>query len=247
MALNKLDLGSSTCVMSFGDAVELVKPLDVAWDAPMLLSLLSSVGTSEALSSMDADGVAAAAAMLASSSSRGHSLLMVFTDGYGTRGLRLSATLTDIAASTGVRIVAIGIGSEPSAKGNGLVQSYAHWLVCSSPSSFPAALQAWANAYHGVESAATTVQADSSVYFASELMSAAVDGVACIDDVYDRKHGSYFLDLDAQLNAERRVFVRQGGKESGGGILQLDVAFLMDCTYVPVTLECKCVRVGCCD
>ncbi len=36
-------------------------------------------------------------------------------------------------------------------------------------------------------------------------------------------------DLDSQLNAERRVFVKEG-KESGRGEIAIDIAFLMDCT-----------------
>jgi hypothetical protein len=36
--------------------------------------------------------------------------------------------------------------------------------------------------------------------------------------------------LDAQLNAERRVFVRDG-RESGRGVQEIDICFLLDCTY----------------
>jgi hypothetical protein len=36
--------------------------------------------------------------------------------------------------------------------------------------------------------------------------------------------------LDSQLNAERRVFVKEG-RESGRGVQEIDIAFLLDCTY----------------
>jgi hypothetical protein len=36
-------------------------------------------------------------------------------------------------------------------------------------------------------------------------------------------------DLDSRLNAERRVFVKEG-RESGRGVVEIDIAFLMDCT-----------------
>ncbi len=44
-------------------------------------------------------------------------------------------------------------------------------------------------------------------------------------------HRRLLQDLDSQLNAERRVFVKEG-KESGRGEVAIDIAFLMDCTYV---------------
>jgi hypothetical protein len=40
--------------------------------------------------------------------------------------------------------------------------------------------------------------------------------------------------LDAQLNAERRVFVKEG-KESGRGAQEIDICFLLDCTYAQAT------------
>ncbi len=40
-----------------------------------------------------------------------------------------------------------------------------------------------------------------------------------------------YQSLDAQLNAERRVFVKDG-KESGRGVQEIDICFLLDCTYV---------------
>jgi hypothetical protein len=154
-------------------------------------------------------------------------------DGYGSRGLRLTSTLASVAKS-GATVVAFNVGGESDVKSNGLAHSYAHWAVCTSHLSFPAALQAWASSFRGIDSSNASGKPDSSGFAAAELMSAG----EAIEDVWDKKYGGFFTNLDAQLNEERRVFVKDGGKESGGGVIEIDIAFVMDCTYVELARGC---------
>ncbi len=79
MALARMGLAQSTCILSFGETVELVKPYNHPFDDAMILSLLSTVRSAESLASMDADGISAAAAVLAKHSGFGPSFIMVFS------------------------------------------------------------------------------------------------------------------------------------------------------------------------
>ena len=231
MALNRMGLAQSTCILSFGESIELVKPYSAPFDDSMMLSLLSTVRSAESLASLDADGIAAAAAMLTAHSGFGPSFMLVFSDGYGSRGLKLTATLANVA-KMGINVVAISVGGDSDVKSNGLAHSYANWTVCTSHLSYPSALQAWASCFRGVDAGGATGKPDSSGFAAAELMSAGEEGCTSIEEVWDKKYGGFFTNLDAQLNEERRVFVKDGGKESGGGVVKIDLCFVMDCTYV---------------
>jgi hypothetical protein len=113
-------------VWSAGESVELVKPLRSKLDDVAVMSLLASLQSADALASMDAEGLAAASALLSGDPSTGPTLVMAFTDGYGSCGLRLTATLAQMARQ-GTDVVAINVGGESDVKANGLSHSYAHW------------------------------------------------------------------------------------------------------------------------
>lgn len=229
MALKAMDLDVNTCVVVFGDVVEIVKPCGQAWDSRHAMSLLTTLSSFEANLSLDADGIAVASALLeATATGRGPSFVFAFTDGYGNRGLRLTATLAQVA-SRGTTVVGVGVGGDGTQHGNGLAHSFAHWVVCNRLSALPAALRAWGNAFHGVD-ALVGPAPDPAGFAAAEFMSHTLDGVKSMDDVWEKEHGGYFKSLDAQLNEQRMVFVKPGGKESGGGCIEIDIAFLMDCT-----------------
>jgi len=227
MALKAMELDINTCIVVFGEVVEVVKPCGVAWDGRYALNLFATLSSFEASASMDADGVATAAAMLMACGGRGPAYMMVFSDGYGSRGLRLTATLAD-ALAKGITVVGVAVGGDGTPNGNGLSHSYGHWVVCNRVSALPAAFQAWGNALHGLDSGPTPA-GDQGGFAAAELMSAHGD-VTRMDQVWEEKYSGYFKELDKQLNEQRTVFVRPGGKESGGGIVEIDIAFLMDCT-----------------
>jgi hypothetical protein len=106
--------------------VELVKPLRERLSEPVILSLLTAVRNADSLASLDADGLAAAAAILQDDAGRGPSFILVFTDGYGSCGLRLTSTLAALAR-VGTTVVAINVGGESDMKANGLAHCYAHW------------------------------------------------------------------------------------------------------------------------
>jgi len=89
-------------------------------------------------------------------------------------------------------------------------------------------MQAWANVYHGEDSSGGAGRPDSAGFATTELVSAPAEGLS-IEDVWDKKYSGFFKDLDSQLNAERRVFVKEG-KESGRGEVDVDMTFVMDCT-----------------
>jgi hypothetical protein len=97
-------------------------------DEVAMLSLLSSLQSADALASMDAEGLAAASALLSSDSSAGPTLVIAFTDGYGSCGLRLTATLAQLSRQ-GTDVVAVNVGGESDVKANGLSHSFAHWYV----------------------------------------------------------------------------------------------------------------------
>jgi hypothetical protein len=106
--------------------VELVKPLREKLSEPVMLSLLTAVRNADSLASLDADGLAAAAAILQDDAGHGPSFILVFTDGYGSCGLRLTSTLAALARA-GTTVVAINVGGESDMKANGLAHCFAHW------------------------------------------------------------------------------------------------------------------------
>jgi hypothetical protein len=64
-------------------------------------------------------------------------------------------------------------------------------MVCTSHLAFPRAMQAWAGVLHGMDCPGSTGRPDSSVFIATELMSAADSGLS-IDDVWDKKYEGFF-------------------------------------------------------
>ncbi len=108
--------------------MELVKPLRDRLTEPVMLSLLTAVRSADSLASLDADGLAAAAVLLQEDPGHGPSFILVFTDGYGSCGLRLTSTLARLSRQ-GTAVVAINVGGESDMKANGLAHCYAHWWV----------------------------------------------------------------------------------------------------------------------
>lgn len=227
MALKALDLDSNTCIVAFGDTVEIVKPCGVSWDLEgrYAMSLLATLSSMDDSATLDADGIAVAASLLRGGS-RGPSFIFVFSDGYGCRGLRLTATLSDLAGK-GITVAGISVGSDGTQYGHGLSTSYAHWLACNRVSLLPSAIKAWGNTLRGLDSGASTAPDAAG---AMSGMTVGDASAAEVNRVMATDHGVFFKNLDAQLNEQRTVFVTPGGTESGGGVVEIDVAFLMDCT-----------------
>jgi hypothetical protein len=63
--------------------------------------------------------------------------------------------------------------------------------VCTSHLSFPKAMQAWANAYHGEDSSGGAGRPDSAVFATTELVGAPAEGVS-IEDVWEKRYSGFF-------------------------------------------------------
>jgi hypothetical protein len=113
-------------MLAAGETVEIVKPMRTKFDEVAMLSLLLALQSADGLATMDAEGLAAAASLLSEDPSAGPSLVLAFTDGYGSCGLRLTATLAQLSHQ-GIDVVAVNVGGESDIKSNGLSHSYAHW------------------------------------------------------------------------------------------------------------------------
>mmetsp|Transcript_21172 Transcript_21172/g.45964 ORF Transcript_21172/g.45964 Transcript_21172/m.45964 type:complete len:580 (+) Transcript_21172:3227-4966(+) len=137
-ALIKLNM-KNFLVLTFGTDVRLIKSDVDDWNEVAMLRVLSEIHPSkfQQSCSLATDAVESAVDLLCTARGGGDMVAFVLTDGYGTRGIRLSQALVR-AEEVGVKVIGVGMGYEDT----GVHSSYQHWVTAVDTSALPEALRA---------------------------------------------------------------------------------------------------------
>jgi hypothetical protein len=242
-ALERMRL-TNFSIATFGEEVSVIKAADTPWNAACKHSLLSRVNQNRMLemSSLDSDGVHHAVDLLCSANGAGPMICFVFTDGYGSRGVRLSRELLR-ANSLGVMVVGVSMGVEETF----VSSSYQHWINAVNAGSLGDGV-AMLFRGDGVGSSrdAHTKRAFKCV---SQSDDDPTSGANTLDEIW-AKHTPYYDDVKQRLAQDRTLSLntRTTGTGSGGtnGETSVDVCFVMDCTGSMSSWIDACKRKVCC-
>eukprot|EP00936_MAST-01D_sp_MAST-1D-sp1_P000071 g71.t1 len=203
-------------VVLFGEVTMVIKREDQPWDPRAIFALLTNLRFQDCRSD-DAHGVLAAKLLLEQGT--GEKKMFVITDGYGTSGLELTRQLED-AESEGIDVVAIAVGQDKS----NVARTYANWIECLLPRDLPKAFRAL-YAADSEETAEADEDDDDGAPPPGMGDGEAGKGRAIMDNLWDRRDQDLtFMD---ELKREREVKLTAG---SGNSNLDLDIAFVVDCT-----------------
>jgi hypothetical protein len=224
-ALERMKL-TNFSVATFGEEVCLIKADDTPWNAACKHLLLSRITQSKMveMSSLDSDGVHHAVDVLTSSKGSGPTICFVFTDGYGSRGVKLSRELIR-ANSLGVMIVGVSLGVDDSF----VSSSYQHWVNAVNAGALGEGIAKLFRG-DGVGSSrdSHTKRAYRCVLEGQEELTSSPDAVTQIWST----HTTYFDDVKQKLAQDRTLHLHTRTVGPGGtsGQASVDVCFVMDCT-----------------
>jgi hypothetical protein len=228
LAFQALDLERHLSVITFGSTVGLVKPPNVPLTDSVLAKLLSLQDSFHEDSSLDADGLAAASALLNSHAPGVESVVLVLTDGFGTRGLYRTQAILDLNAS-GARVLGIQVGG--SVRDPGLMSGFQDWVACTDPQLLPKAIEDWYVDNVSAQFAAAPARSQQMNALQDMLSSTKTELSSEIARMFDTDKMSFFANLTRQFDEQRVLFVDDtGGRESGAGVMTIDVCFALDCT-----------------
>jgi hypothetical protein len=223
-ALERMQL-TDFSVATFGEEVTVIKADDTPWNAACKHTLLARVSQHRMveMSSLDSDGVHHAVDLLCASKGAGPMMCFVFTDGYGSRGVRLSRELMR-ANSLGVMVVGVSMGVEDSF----VSSSYQHWINAVNVGSLGDGV---AKLFRG-DGTGSSRDAHTKRAFRCVLQSDGDGDGATLSDVWST-HVSYYDDVKQRLAQDRTLHLHTrtvGAGGAGGGHTSVDVCFVMDCT-----------------
>ena len=217
-ALKQMNLESFTLLL-FGDDFFPVKLADVMWEDVSIAAFISLVKQRHEPATKDADALLLAERLLDRSDCRGAKKIIVLTDGYGSTGIRLAASLQKLEES-GIDVLAIDVGAELSF----VKKCYNKWITAALPQLVPDALasvmdKVEISRLHESSAAATT---DEGVAMAMLLGNQSRMEELLVDQE------CLFPELQKMLKAKKEFLKDRDG--SGPSSFSIDICFVMDCT-----------------
>eukprot|EP00467_Chlorarachnion_reptans_P010801 CAMPEP_0114502740 /NCGR_PEP_ID=MMETSP0109-20121206/9264_1 /TAXON_ID=29199 /ORGANISM="Chlorarachnion reptans, Strain CCCM449" /LENGTH=7408 /DNA_ID=CAMNT_0001680699 /DNA_START=96 /DNA_END=22323 /DNA_ORIENTATION=+ len=114
-------------VVFFGMGTTIIKRCEDDWGAATMAIFFASLNF-RSKASMDANAVRVGSIMLRQSTNPGPKQMYVFTDGYGSTGLKLTEAIAS-ASKDGIEVIGIGIGLDNVAVDGW----YQKWMTCATP------------------------------------------------------------------------------------------------------------------
>eukprot|EP00735_Rhodelphis_limneticus_P003155 TRINITY_DN1444_c0_g1::TRINITY_DN1444_c0_g1_i2::g.27153::m.27153 TRINITY_DN1444_c0_g1::TRINITY_DN1444_c0_g1_i2::g.27153 ORF type:complete len:882 (+),score=100.96,sp/Q6B9X6/VWKA_DICDI/34.33/1e-12,VWA_2/PF13519.1/1.5e+04,VWA_2/PF13519.1/1.5e-06,VWA_2/PF13519.1/1.7e+03,VWA_2/PF13519.1/1.7e-08,VWA_2/PF13519.1/1.1e-21,VWA/PF00092.23/1.1e-05,VWA/PF00092.23/0.14,VWA/PF00092.23/2.8e-16,VWA_3/PF13768.1/0.029,VWA_3/PF13768.1/0.11,VWA_3/PF13768.1/0.0011,vWA-TerF-like/PF10138.4/4.4,vWA-TerF-like/PF10138.4/ len=220
MALNRIGIENFSLVL-FGDGVRIIKLEEQPWDGACIFTFLSNLRFDRDVATMDADGINVCLDLLARTNVRGPKSIFVFTDGFSTSGLRLTAAL-DRAEKEDVEVIALGVGFDQTF----VSKCYGKYITAALPSAVPLALKAL---FEKQECENQDVWSD--------MLPTLATGAENIASILD-KAKAVFPGLLDELHKERISTIIPGSRASD---VTVDICFVLDCTgsMAPFFSACK--------
>lgn len=216
-------VGVEFSIITFGNYVRVLKLGQDEWNPLMAWMVLSQLRFDDP-ATMDADAVYCALDLLMSA--RGPKKVFMFTDGFGTSGLRLTAALRK-AENDNVQVIGVSVGLDKFHVGS----CYQHWIECALPKYLPDALRALFEQEDDLDKTSP----DNLWYkqFLQQRARIGSDGRPepdmSIDDIINAHTNAFETSLIDELRKERETELsidRSVDDES----LSVDIAFLLDIT-----------------
>ncbi|KAK3259693.1 hypothetical protein CYMTET_31322 [Cymbomonas tetramitiformis] len=215
--------GVAFAVMTFADHVQVVKTLEMPFDAAtkhLMLSALSPLvagaGPQQQAQSMDGDAVRCA--VEAVRGVRGPKKVFVLTDGYGTMGTLKHALRW--AEQLQVEIVGMAVGLDASF----VPSCYQHWVAAADPSFMPQALRLRCDSRSTSDPAAVIPGGHMKQW---QHLAAIVGNDLSVEEILEQRQQA-FPNLGAQLRQERELKLVSG--QQGVDCLSCDIMFVLDVT-----------------
>ena len=212
-------------VLTFGEKVRVLKTEVQPWDAAAMYVLLRQVKCKQ-YATRDAVAVELGTLLLRLSAARGPKKLFVFTDGYSSQGMRLTAALK-AANEADVEVTGISVGFDRSF----VAGCYQRWVTAALPSALPEALsQLYQVDDEALAGPSSTDDEKRAAERAAERVMLMVDGADEKTAAVWKEHNTdAFRQLGHKLHQVTEQQFKDGGDHLPSNFV-VDVAFVVDCT-----------------
>ncbi len=217
-ALKQMNLENFTLLL-FGDNFFPVKLADAMWEDVSIAAFISLMKQRNEPVTKDADALLLAERLLDRSDCRGAKKIIVLTDGYGSTGVRLAASLQKLEES-GIDVLAIDVGVEPSF----VKKCYNKWITAALPQLVPDALE---SVMDKVEISRLHEGNAAAAKDEGAAVAMLTGNQTAMEELLDNPE-RLFPELQKMLKAKKEFLKDKDG--SGPSTFSVDICFVMDCT-----------------